>query len=76
MIKVEGQLIKAHKVFLAEGSRKFYRLLSQNEAKRTLELLDLKFDVADQMIKFMYEDKIEDIARYAGDLLMAANSVI
>jgi hypothetical protein len=74
-LKVGDKSIKANKLFLAEASRTFYRQLTQNEGRRQIEITDLSFEVAEQMIEFIYEDKIEDMARYAKDLLVAANLV-
>jgi hypothetical protein len=75
-LKIGERFIRAHKVFLAECSRTFYRLLTQNESRRQIEITDLSFDVLEEMIKYIYEDKVEDMSRFAKDLLKAANQVI
>jgi hypothetical protein len=69
-IKVQGKAIKAHKILLAAKSLVFAEKLCENQ--NVLELNGLEFEVAEQMINFIYDGKVRDMEKYAKPLLEAA----
>jgi speckle-type POZ protein len=71
-IIVQGRTLKAHKALVAGSSFIFnFRLLSLEE--NVLELKDLEFEVAEEMIKFIYDGKVGEMEKYAKPLLEAAD---
>jgi speckle-type POZ protein len=71
-LKVDGKPIKTHKLFLAEASPKFHELLLERESMKVLTLTDLDFESAQNMVDFLYEDKIQDMGKLGKSLLKSA----
>ncbi len=72
--KFEDKLIKKHRVLLASRNRLLKdRLEKFPKSSNVLELQDvgLDFEVAEQVIGFLYDEKVEDMERYAKPLLAA-----
>jgi hypothetical protein len=73
-IKVQGKSIKAHKALVAGSSPVLTgRLFDLAENQHVLELEDLEFEVAEEMVNFIYDGKVRCIKRFAKSLLEAAN---
>ncbi|CAB3408170.1 unnamed protein product [Caenorhabditis bovis] len=77
-IRVGGREIRAHKAILAARSPVFGAMLTHtdtNEAKTSvLEINDMEYDVAHEMIYYIYCGKCQkDISDIATDLLIAAD---
>jgi hypothetical protein len=73
--KFEDKSIKKHRVLLASRSRLLKdRLEKFPKSSNVLELQDvgLDFEVAEQVISFLYDENVEDMKKYAKPLLLAA----
>lgn len=46
----------------------------RNDNLETLDIQDVKFEVLEQMINFIYKDRIENLKRYAAQLVFAAEN--
>jgi speckle-type POZ protein len=69
-IHIQGKSIKAHKILLAANSPMFAELV---ENQNYLRLHDFEFEVAEEMINFIYDGKVSDMGRFAKPLLKAAD---
>jgi speckle-type POZ protein len=72
-IKVQKKLIPAHKVVLAANSHVLAETLLDLKNQNVLELKDLEFEVAEEMINFIYDGKVGDMEKYAKPLLDIAD---
>ncbi len=73
-IKIQEKSIRAHKVVLAASSPVFavYFVKYPNSL---MELEDLEFEVAEQMINFIYDEEVGDMTKYAKPLLEVADEL-
>jgi speckle-type POZ protein len=71
-IKIKNRSLEAHKVFLASSSSVLRKRLWKNQQSNVLELNDLDFEVAEQMINFVYDGKVERMEKYSKELLMVS----
>lgn len=71
-IKVQGKSIEAHKFLLAESSLVLYSRMLLHKNQNILELDGLDFEVVQEMINFIYEDRVLDLKKNVDALLTAA----
>ncbi len=69
-VKVQEKSIRAHKILLVARSSVLAEQIEENQ--NVLELDDLEFEVAEEMINFIYDGEVKDIEKYAKPLLEAA----
>jgi speckle-type POZ protein len=73
-IKVQDKSIRAHKLLLAENSLILYSKLLLHENQNVLELDDVSFEIAQEMINFIYDGKVQDMEKNVDALLEAAHT--
>ncbi len=72
-IKIKRRSLKVHKVLLAASSSVLReRLLKLRQDKNVLELNGLDFEVAEEMINFIYDGKVKDMEKHSKELLMVS----
>jgi speckle-type POZ protein len=70
-LEVQGRSIKVHKVMLAASSPILAKKLHENQ--NILELKDLEFEIAEEMVNFIYDGKVRDMENYAERLFETAD---
>jgi hypothetical protein len=76
-IEVKGEKINAHRAVLAANSPVFaamfeHELMVENQ-KKLVEIKDIDFSVFNEMMRFMYYKRVENMKVVAQDLLVAAD---
>jgi hypothetical protein len=73
-LKVHEKSIKVHKVVLAASSSVLAESLqSLGENQNVLELEDVEFEVAEEMVNFIYDGTVKDMEKQAESLLEVAD---
>jgi speckle-type POZ protein len=70
-VKVQEKSINVHKILLIASSSVLAEKLRDNQ--NVLELDDMEFEVAEELINFIYDGKVKDMEKYAKSLLEAAD---
>ncbi len=70
-VKVQEKSIKVHKILLIASSSIFAEKLRENQY--VLELDDMEFQVAEELINFIYDGEVKDMEKYAKPLLETAD---
>jgi hypothetical protein len=71
-IKVKDRSLKVHKVLLAASSSVFRQSLLELPEGSALELTDLDFEVAEEMINFVYDGRVKENGKHSKQLLMVS----
>jgi hypothetical protein len=72
-IKIKRRSLKVHKVLLAASSSVLReRLLKLRQDKNVLELNGLDAEVAEEMINFIYDGKVQNMEKHSKELLMVS----
>ena len=73
---------QAHKNILSARSSVFASMLElnvetnkENKEQQKIEIADMKVEVFDEMIKYIYSGRIDSLEKHAADLFVAANKV-
>ena len=75
VFNVKGKEIKAHKCILASGSDVFDTMFSieMTEKKNNqVDITDIEFDVFQELLRYIYSGKVNDIQRVADDLVVVS----
>lgn len=76
LLSKDGKVYKAHKVMLAARSSVFAAMFKHDEMKeskhREVKIDDINGDVIEEMLRFVYTEKSENLKIMAKDLLIAA----
>jgi hypothetical protein len=71
-IKVKDEEIKIHRLLLAEASEVFLEKCLDLGNPNTLEINDLEFEIVREIVNFIYDGRVGNIADNAESLLKAA----
>ncbi len=71
-IKVKDRSLKVHKVLLAASSSVLRQRFLELPEGSALELIDLDAEVAEEMINFIYDGKVQDMEKHSKELLVAS----
>ncbi len=70
-IQIQGKSIKVHKVVLAASSPMFASWIENRQYG--LKFDNLKFEIVQEMINFIYDGKVKEMGKYAPSLLKIAD---
>jgi hypothetical protein len=71
-IKVKDRSLKVHKVLLAASSSVLRQRLLELPEGSALELDDLDAEVAEEMVNFVYDRKVQEMEKYSKQLLIVS----
>lgn len=76
-IKVKDESIRAHKILLAQKSPVWKEQMLSSENQNVLELEDVEFEIAKEILDFIYDDAIDEefMDNHVMDLLAASDEV-
>lgn len=75
LVGKDGVQIKAHKLILAARSKPIEAMFeheTKEKMESKIEITDIDGAVLEQMVNFIYSDKVDNLDEYAGDLILAA----
>ena len=75
MFNVKGKEIEAHKGILTSGSDVFETMFNidmEEKKKNQVEITDIEYNVFEQLLRYLYCGKVNDIELVADDLIVAA----